>query len=97
LSKNLDGKIQTRIMELKNFYAAEDYHQKYRLKQNGKFIDELREIYPDPDGLRDSTAAARLNGYLAGYGSSDSVEANLGKLGLSEDTRAELEERFDIN
>lgn len=97
ISESLSGNIQTRIIELNNFYPAEDYHQKYRLKQNGKFIDELREIYPDPDELRDSTAAARLNGYLAGYGSPDSVEANLGELGLSEDTRAELKEKFDIN
>ncbi|MFW6071640.1 MAG: peptide-methionine (S)-S-oxide reductase MsrA [Candidatus Bipolaricaulota bacterium] len=97
LSEELDGGIQTRVTELKNFYLAEQYHQKYRLKQNRRFIDELREIYPDPNELTDSTAAARLNGYLAGYGSSDSVEANLGKLGLSEDARAELEERFDTN
>lgn len=97
ISESANGNINTRITELKNFYPGEDYHQKYRLKQNVKFIGELREIYPDPEELRDSTAAARLNGYLAGYGSSKSVSSNLGKLGLSEDTRAELKERFDIN
>ncbi len=63
------GKIYTEILPAGTFYRAEDYHQKYYLRQRPDLLGELRKIYPGDRGLVDSTAAARVNGYLAGNGS----------------------------
>ena len=40
-----------------------------------------------------STAAARVNGFLGGYGTSASLKADIDRLGLSEAAREELLER----
>jgi peptide-methionine (S)-S-oxide reductase len=40
-------------------------------------------MYPDEAGLVGSTAAARLNGYLGGYGSLETLEDELESYGLS--------------
>jgi len=39
--------------------------------------------YPEPRAFCDSTAAARLNGYVAGWGSAEQLERELPSLGLS--------------
>jgi len=57
-------KVKTDIREVGPFYYAEDYHQKYELRQN----DELMAAF---DGMHfiqfaDSRAAAKLNGYVGG-------------------------------
>ena len=96
VSEKSDGQVYTRVEKLENFYPAEDYHQKYRLRNNSNYLDELREYYGNPNALRDSTAAARLNGYLAGYGSAENVRDNLGKLGLSGEARSDLRNRFEL-
>jgi len=90
-----EGEIYTSIQKLNDFYPAEDYHQKYHLRRSGRFIKEIKSIYPDPDDLRDSTAAARLNGYLAGYGSPEEVRANIRKLGLSPKAQDKLLNRVE--
>ncbi len=78
-----DCQIHTEIVPLDEFYLAEDYHQKYRLKQSTLFADQFNAMYPDEDDLIDSTAAARVNGYLAGYGTLADLQEDLGELGLS--------------
>ena len=95
LAESSEKEIYTEIKELEKFYPAEDYHQKYRLRQSQAFMDELGDIYEDPDNLRDSTAAARLNGFLAGYGTPEQVREVLGRLGLSKRLQEKLAERFE--
>ncbi len=46
-------------------------------------MKEFSEIYPAAEDLVDSTAAARVNGYLGGYGSLADLRADLSRLGLS--------------
>jgi peptide-methionine (S)-S-oxide reductase len=75
--------LYTAIERYTNFYIAEDYHQKYYLRQIPQLANELYVIYPDPAAFRDSTAAARLNGYTGGYGDPDTLIKNLDSFGLS--------------
>jgi methionine-S-sulfoxide reductase len=77
--------IHTQILPLTAFYRAEDYHQKYRLRRERNLLREFERMYPAPGDLTDSTAAARVNGYLGGHGSVADLNADLIRLGLSED------------
>ncbi|MEF2143914.1 MAG: hypothetical protein V3573_00580 [Desulfovibrionaceae bacterium] len=47
-------------------------------------LRDFQRHYPDPAALRDSTAAARVNGFLGGYGDWLDLRAELPGLGLSE-------------
>jgi methionine-S-sulfoxide reductase len=77
------GPIYTEILPLGRFYRAEDYHQKYRLRRDSELMRALRRFYPDSRDFVDSTAAARINGYLAGNGSLEQLKGELDLFGLS--------------
>jgi peptide-methionine (S)-S-oxide reductase len=79
----LGQKIYTQIVPYSKFYLAEDYHQKYYLKNNPELIKAFMKIYPDEAGITNSTAAARINGYLGGSGSMESLQRNLDSFGLT--------------
>lgn len=96
LAEEGNEKVRTQVRSIEEFYPAEPYHQKYRLRGTSPFIGILKNIYPDSEDLRDSTAAARLNGFLAGHGTPDQVEDLTGKLGLTEDAREKLLNRFGL-
>ena len=69
--------MTTEILSASRFYRAEDYHQKYRLRRHAKWTRQLEAVYADAKDFTDSTAAARLNGYLAGCGTEEQVRAQL--------------------
>jgi methionine-S-sulfoxide reductase len=85
--------IYTEVVPFTAFHLAEEYHQKYRLRSSPQFMDEFRAMYPDPNDLVNSTAAARVNGYLSGYGTSEALEAELDSLGLSAEAGEKLLKR----
>lgn len=84
LASNLNREIKTQILPCTGFYLAEDYHQKYTLSRHSELMKEFRAMYPTTQGLISSTAAARVNGYLAGYVGCDRLQADIDALGLSE-------------
>ena len=83
LAAKLGTKIHTEILPHEAFYLAEPYHQKYRLRSARDMMAEFSAMYPLEDDFVNSTAAARVNGYLGGYGSSETVKSEIGELGLS--------------
>ena len=87
--------IVTEIIPYSEFYLAEDYHQKYYLRQESSLIQELSTIYPDISDFIESTAVTRLNGYVGGYGTPETLEKELNSLGLSEASQMRLLEIAD--
>ncbi len=55
-------------------------------------MKEFSAIYPSDMDFVDSTAAARVNGYLDGYGTLQSLTEELDGLGLSPEASRRLEE-----
>lgn len=84
------GRLHTDIVEFRAFYMAEDYHQKYRLRNTPALFSEFRAMYPEDDRFRESTAAARVNGYLDGYGTRRELEDEIERYGLGPSGRAAL-------
>jgi peptide-methionine (S)-S-oxide reductase len=76
------GPVTTAIEPLRRFYRAEDYHQKYRLRGERGVMSGFRAMFPDESAFVDSTAAARVNGWLYGYGEPSLIESDLPRLGL---------------
>ena len=91
----LGRSIVTEIITFSEFYLAEDYHQKYSLRQEADLVKELSAIYPDLGDFIDSTAVARVNGYVGGYGTLPTLEEELSSLGLSEAGKMRLLEIAD--
>lgn len=75
--------VHTEVLPVKSFTLAEDYHQKYLLKRHTDLMRELYRLYPEPADLVDSTAVARINGYVQGYGSKAQLLREIDMLGLS--------------
>ena len=83
-------KLATRIEPLKRFYLAEDYHQKWYLRNDRTLMADFRAMFADDEAFRESTAAARANGYLAGDGSRLALEREIDLLGLGAASRERL-------
>jgi len=74
--------ISTLILPAEEFYDAEDYHQKYML-QHHPWLLEACGINPG-DHLIKSHVAARLNGYIGGYGTPSKLQEEASKLGIND-------------
>ncbi|KUK62808.1 MAG: Peptide methionine sulfoxide reductase MsrA [Synergistales bacterium 58_81] len=94
LEKKSGRKVRTEIRKLERFYPAEDYHQKFALKGTPAIYDEFRGLFPREEDLVASTAAARANGYLGGYGTLEQLDQDLPMLGLSSESQKLLRELF---
>jgi peptide-methionine (S)-S-oxide reductase len=73
-------KLQTRIAKAETFYNAEDYHQKYLLRQQRDILQALNLTDAD---LITSHEACKLNGYCGGYGKMENLEKELPTFNLS--------------
>ena len=92
LEDNIGSIVRTEIVPIRSFTMAEDYHQKFTLKGHKDLKNEMMRIYPRHQDLVDSTAAARLNGYIGGYGSRDQLLKEINSLGLSAEAEKVLAE-----
>jgi len=77
------GTIRTEVLPLRSFTMAENYHQKYILKQHSKLKNEYSHIYPKHEDFVASTAVTRLNGYAGANGTRDQLSQELETLGFS--------------
>ena len=82
--------IQTEVLPFSGVSLAEDYHQKYRLQQDGELLSEFERIYPSMSDFIGSTAVARVNGYLGGYGSPEDLAREIDGYGLSEKAKKRI-------
>lgn len=73
--------IVTEILAMDTFYEAEDYHQKYLLRNCGKLFHSLNL---EGQALIKSHVAAKLNAFAGGFGSREEFEQNAGKWGLKQ-------------
>jgi methionine-S-sulfoxide reductase len=87
--KKRGAAVPTEVVAYKEFTQAEDYHQKYSLR-NSHIMKEMKALFPKDADFVNSTAAARINGYLAGYGKLNALKEELKKLDLSEETIKKL-------
>eukprot|EP00916_Digyalum_oweni_P025955 GHVL01042731.1.p1 GENE.GHVL01042731.1~~GHVL01042731.1.p1 ORF type:complete len:151 (+),score=16.27 GHVL01042731.1:269-721(+) len=80
LQKNIARPIATVITKADTFYNAEDYHQKYMLRQDTQLLSALK--LSDAELIK-STTATKLNGYVKGFGSLEHFEADKKTFDLS--------------
>ena len=90
VAAKLGKTVYTQVLPAETFYLAEDYHQKFNLRRYKDIYGELATVYPTTEALIASTAAARLNGYVAGYGTREQLDTEMESLGLSADAQQSL-------
>ena len=86
LEQRSGKKVMTDIVPVKSFTLAEDYHQKYLLKQS-LLRHALDKFYPRHPDLVNSTAASRLNGYAGRNGTRDQLLREIDNLGVNSNSR----------
>ena len=92
MAATLKTGIQTQILSYTGFTPAEDYHQKFHLRDDHALMEEFKHMYPDAREFVASTAVARVNGYLGGYGTMEQLTKELESYGLSDEGKTRLRE-----
>jgi peptide-methionine (S)-S-oxide reductase len=83
--------IHTQILPITKFWWAEDYHQKYYLRQDRDLMREFGRIYPDWKEFTNSTAVARANAAVGHNLSRTELDKLRDQLGLSPSAIKRLE------
>ena len=85
-------KISTELIPYSGFTRAEDYHQKYYLRNTADLMDQYNGLFTSEGAFTDSTAVARVNGYIGGNGTSAKLEKEKAELGISVEAVEALQE-----
>lgn len=93
--KRINSKIYTEIVPYREFYLAENYHQKYYLQLVRELMDEFQTMYSSFRDFIDSTSAAHINGYIKGYGTIEMLSNEIKDLGLSEMGQKRLQQAVE--
>ncbi len=89
--KQLKVKIETEISPYSMFFIAEDYHQKYYLKRRPSTVETLSPLFPTHEALIHSTLAARLNGFVKGFGTLLAIKKEIEEMeNLSPDKKTKM-------
>ncbi|REB05273.1 peptide-methionine (S)-S-oxide reductase [Sporosarcina sp. BI001-red] len=86
--------IETEIAPFESFTLAEPRHQKYYLKRYPKALEQIEVLYPDLGMLVDSTFAARLNGFVKGFGTRQDLLTEVKKWPITSDAQQLLIDRL---
>ena len=76
-------KISTELLPYTGFTRAEDYHQKYYLRNTAALMDLYKGRFPNEAAFTDSTAVARVNGYIGGNGTTEQLGREESDLSIS--------------
>lgn len=86
----LGEEIETEIAPFDLFTLAEMRHQKYYLKRYPKALEQIEAFFPLMDMLVDSTFAARLNGFVKGFGTLQELSTEIMKWPLTNENHSAL-------
>ena len=86
--------VSTEITAAGVFTVAEDYHQKYSLRSQRHLMREFSAMSPNESDFMNSTAAARVNGFLCGYGTQQAFASEVADYGLSPESQERLVKHF---
>lgn len=89
IEARLGQKVTVEVVPM-TFHLAEDYHQKYYLRQTPQVAREYTRLYPNLRDFINSTAVTRVNGYLGGHGDAQQLEHDIPLLGLSAEAAKNL-------
>ena len=88
LAARRDGvRPRTEVKAAGTFWLAEAYHQKYALRSRGALMVKVFGLDASDEAIMNSTLAARLNGWLSGYGTPEEIQTELARLEVPEATR----------
>jgi len=82
--------MDTPVLPVGKFTLAEDYHQKFYLRQHPELAKEVTAAHPDLAGFVNSTVATKLNAYLAGHGTPKMLDKEIDSFGLSKEGNKRL-------
>lgn len=90
MEKSLGEMIETEIASFDNFTLADERHQKYYLKRYPNTLEQLQDLFPQSEHLIDSTFAARLNGFVKGYGKLTLLKSEIASWNIEDENRDTL-------
>ncbi|CAB4060432.1 msrA [Lepeophtheirus salmonis] len=92
IEKSKNRKVVTKLLPAKEFYLAEDYHQKFYLSQ---LPDLMKYFKFTPSKLATSPLATKLNGHVSGAGTGLQFKEDMKLLNLSKEDILEINKAFN--
>lgn len=86
--------IETEIAPFEGFTLAEERHQKYYLKRYPGALDQLEDMAPERSILTDSIFAARLNGFVKGFGNREALLEEISGWPIPPEAREQLKQKL---